>query len=128
MTRSPVHIILSRTSGVPIYEQIKVQCRAAVHSGDLPEGALLPSLRQLAAQLRVSLITVTRAYNDLVSEGLVTNEHGRGFVVKPIDQELAHAALTERFERALTETITMARAAKIGWNALQERVEREWNQ
>lgn len=123
-----MHIILSSTSGVPLYEQIKVQCRAAIHGGDLAEGDLLPSLRQLAAQLRVSLITVTRAYNDLVGEGLVANEHGRGFVVKPIDPKLADAALTERFDRAIEETVAAARAARIGWDVVKERVEQQWNQ
>jgi GntR family transcriptional regulator len=123
-----VQIIVSSASGVPLYEQIKMQVRAAIHGGDLVEGALLPSLRQLAATLRVSIITVTRAYNDLVAEGLVSNEHGRGFAVLPVDRAVASAALEERVERGLDETVRAARAARLSYDDLVGRLERTWNQ
>ncbi|BDZ52033.1 GntR family transcriptional regulator [Frondihabitans sucicola] len=123
-----MQIIVSTTSGVPLYEQIKTQVRAAIHGGDLRDGALLPSLRQLAAQLRVSIITVTRAYNDLVAEGLVANEHGRGFAVLPVDRAVATAALQERVDRGIDEVVTAARAAQVSRDDLLRRVERQWNQ
>lgn len=121
-----MQIILSSTSGVPMYEQIKTQIRAAIHSGEAAEGSLLTSLRQLAAQLRVSMITVTRAYNDLVAEGLVVNEHGRGFVVRSIDDTVARAALAERVQRAVAEAVSAARSARMTLPQLTAHLEKEW--
>src|SRR5690554_5326901 len=72
--RNCMRVIISTSASVPIYEQIKTQARSAILSGEVQTGSTLPSLRQLAAELRVSVITVTRAYNDLVAEGLVRNE------------------------------------------------------
>ena len=62
----------------PIYEQIKTQIRSAVLSGELKAGEALPSLRKLAKELRISVLTVTRAYNELADEGVVQNIHGKG--------------------------------------------------
>ncbi len=61
-------LIISSVSGEPIYEQIKNQIRSAVMSGELEAGEALPSLRKLAKELRVSVLTVTRAYNELADE------------------------------------------------------------
>ena len=69
MTR--IKIIISNVSGVPIYEQIKQQIKAAILSGDLREGEVLPSLRTLAKDLKISVLTVTRAYTELEQEGFV---------------------------------------------------------
>ena len=63
-------LIISSVSGEPIYEQIKDQIRAAVLSGELAAGEALPSLRKLAKELRISVLTVTRAYNELADEAL----------------------------------------------------------
>ncbi|MDR6573580.1 MULTISPECIES: GntR family transcriptional regulator [unclassified Curtobacterium] len=122
-----MRIILSSTSSVPMYEQIKTQVRNAVHAGELAEGALLPSLRQLALELRVSVITITRAYNDLVAEGLVRNEHGRGFVVREVDADLAGTALAGRVESATNELVQAARAAHMSINDIRKKVEDAWN-
>ena len=64
-------LIISSVSGEPIYEQIKNQIRSAIMSGELTAGEALPSLRKLAKELRVSVLTVTRAYNELADEGLM---------------------------------------------------------
>ena len=69
-----MQILLSRTSGVPMYEQIVEQVRTAILSGRLRAGDPLPSLRQLARDLEVSLITTTRAYNDLAAQGLIAKD------------------------------------------------------
>ena len=71
-------LIISSVSGEPIYEQIKNQIRSAVMSGELEAGEALPSLRKLAKELRVSVLTVTRAYNELADEGVVQNLQGKG--------------------------------------------------
>lgn len=75
-------IILSNISGEPIYSQIKQQIKAAILSGDVQEGDLLPSIRQLAKDLKISVITTARAYQDLEQEGFVTNVQGKGCYVQ----------------------------------------------
>ena len=121
-----MRIIVSTTSAVPMYEQITTQVRNAIHGREVLEGSLLPSLRQLAADLRVSVITVTRAYNELVAEGLVANEHGRGFVVLPLDATRTAAALEARVALAVAEAVAAGRAARLDIDEITRRVEQEW--
>ena len=66
-------LIISNVSGIPIYEQIKQQVKAAILSGELKEDEALPSLRTLAKDLKISVLTVTRAYTELEQEGFVKN-------------------------------------------------------
>ncbi|MEO8094057.1 MAG: GntR family transcriptional regulator [Pseudolysinimonas sp.] len=112
---------------MPIYEQIKSQIRSAIYGGELQVGEQLPSLRQLAADLRVSLITVTRAYNDLVAERVVINEHGRGFVVVAVDPDSARAALGARLDSAITELAAAARGARISRTDLNILLDEKWS-
>ena len=70
--------VISNRSSVPIYEQIKNQIKDAILSGELKEDTALPSIRQLAKDLKISVITTTRAYNDLEVEGFVVNIQGKG--------------------------------------------------
>lgn len=122
-----MEILLSTSSGVPMYEQIKTQIRSAIFSGDLPVGDRLPSLRQLAADLRVSLMTVTRAYNDLVAEKVVVNEHGRGFVVVAVDPEHARGALRHRLDAAVTDVIAAAHDARLSRAELDALLDSGWS-
>lgn len=119
-------VVISTSARVPIYEQIKTQVRSAILSGDEPTGSTLPSLRQLAADLRVSVITVTRAYNDLVAEGLIRNEHGRGFVVREVDPAVASGGLAQRIDAALTELLVAARHARLDIDDLHRRLDEAW--
>lgn len=82
-----MNIVISNQSGVPIYEQIKEQIKRAVLSGDLTENTPLPSLRQLARDLQVSLVTTTRAYSELELEGFVQTMPGKGVYVKKINDD-----------------------------------------
>ena len=122
-----MEIVLSSSSGVPMYEQIKSQIRSAIYGGDLDVGRQLPSLRQLAADLRVSLITVTRAYNDLVAERVVVNEHGRGFIVVAVDPDSARAALVARLDSAITEVVAAARSARMERAELNILLDEKWS-
>lgn len=106
-------IILSNTSGVPIYEQIKQQIKAAILGGDLAEGEALPSIRGLARDLRVSVITTTRAYSDLAAEGFVTNVPGKGSYVLPRDTELVREQILREVERHFTEGLRHARLTDL---------------
>ncbi|WP_413320288.1 GntR family transcriptional regulator [Agrococcus sp. 1P02AA] len=122
-----MRIVLSTSASTPIYQQIKEQVRAAILSGLAAPGDTLPSLRQLAADLRISVISVTRAYNDLVAEGLVRNEHGRGFVVLEVDQTAARAALAARVDEALRALATAARNAHMTKEEIHDRFDAIWN-
>lgn len=75
-------IILSNSSGEPIYSQIEQQIKAAILTGAVQEGDLLPSIRQLAKDLRISVITTARAYQELEQAGFVTNVQGKGCYVQ----------------------------------------------
>lgn len=122
-----MEILLSTSSGVPMYEQIKTQIRSAIFSGELPVGERLPSLRQLAADLRVSLMTVTRAYNDLVAEQVVASEHGRAFVVVAVDPDRARTALRHRLDAAVTDVVGAAREARISRAELDILLDEKWS-
>lgn len=84
----PLSVVLSNTAGVPIYEQIAQQVRDAILTGQVEADEMLPSIRALARDLRVSVITTTRAYSDLVAEGFLANVPGKGYFVLPRDSEL----------------------------------------
>lgn len=97
MTR--IKVIISNVSGVPIYEQIKQQIKAAILAGELREGEVLPSLRTLAKDLKISVLTVTRAYTELEQEGFVKNVQGRGCFVMGRDSELIKEQLICKVEK-----------------------------
>ena len=86
-----------------MYEQIVDQIRRAIWSGDLPAGTSLPSLRRLARDLEVSLITTTRAYNDLAAAGLIANQAGRGSFVLPQDEAETRERLLARLDSQLDD-------------------------
>ena len=106
-------LIISNVSGIPIYEQIKQQVRAAILSGELKEEEALPSLRTLAKDLKISVLTITRAYTELEQEGFVKNVQGRGCFVMGRGSELIKEQLICKVETNLTEAIKTARIASI---------------
>lgn len=106
-------LIISNISGVPIYEQIKQQVKSAILSGELQEEEALPSLRTLAKELKISVLTVTRAYTELEQEGFVKNIQGRGCFVMGSGSELIREQLLCKIESNLTEAINTARIANL---------------
>jgi GntR family transcriptional regulator len=121
-----MRIIVSNRSGVPIYEQIKEQVKAAIFSGELKEDDLLPSIRQLARDLKISVITTTRAYADLEQEGFVVNVQGKGCYVLPRNTELARENALHRMEDGLQIAITAAKNDDISKEELIMRVHILW--
>jgi len=105
-----VRIIVSNRSGVPIYEQIKSQIKEAIFSGELSEDDLLPSIRQLAKDLKISVITTTRAYSDLQEEGFIVNVQGKGCYVLPQNKEMARESALRKIEDGLLMAITAAKS------------------
>ena len=106
-------LIISNASGIPIYEQIKQQVKAAILSGELHEEETLPSLRTLAKDLKISVLTVTRAYTELEQEGFVKNIQGRGCFVMGRGSELIQEQLICKVETSPTEAIQAARVANL---------------
>ena len=106
-------LIISNVSGVPIYEQIKQQVKAAILSGELKEEEALPSIRTLAKDLKISVLTVTRAYTELEQEGFVKNVQGRGCFVLGSGSELMKEQLICKVENGLTEAIKAAKIANL---------------
>ena len=81
-------IIINHSSMVPIYEQIMEQIKAQVISGELKEGDLLPSVRAMAKELKISALTVKKAYDNLEEEGMTRTVHGKGTYVTASNKEL----------------------------------------
>lgn len=106
-------LIISNVSGIPIYEQIKQQVKAAILSEELKEDEALPSLRTLAKDLKISVLTVTRAYTELEQEGFVKNVQGRGCFVMSHGSELMREQLICKVENGLTDAIKAARIANL---------------
>ena len=111
-----------------MYEQIVDQIRQAIWSGDLPAGTPLPSLRRLARDLEVSLITTTRASNDLAAAGLIANQAGRGSFVLPQDEAETRERLLARLDAQLDDAVATARLAGLDLSDLHERTARRWTE
>ena len=107
-------VVLSNTAGVPIYEQIAQQVRDAILTGQVEADEMLPSIRALARDLRVSVITTTRAYSDLVAEGFLANVPGKGYFVLPRDSELVREQVLREVEEHLDRAVERARLAQLG--------------
>ena len=115
-----MNIIVSNQLGVPIYEQIKEQIKAAILTGELSENAPLPSLRQLARDLQVSLVTTTRAYSELELEGFVQTMPGKGVYVKKIDQPLVRDKYRKETEKALQIAVQRGKLAGLSMDELHK--------
>ena len=111
---------LLQNSGVPIYQQIAEQRKADILSGKLREGEYLPSIRGLAKDLRISVITTMKAYEQLAEEGLVTAVQGKGFYVNAQNSEMLKEQHLRRVEEALMEAVSAARIAGMTGQELQE--------
>ncbi len=116
-------IIISNSGEKPIYEQITVQIKTMVMNGRLKEGDLLPSMRTLAKELRVSVITTKRAYEDLERDGFITTVVGRGSFVKAADTRLMRQEKLKQIEELLSQAVTLARQSGISRGELEEIIE-----
>lgn len=108
-----LRIIIRNTSGKPIYEQIKEQIKEAILGDELSEGEVLPSIRKLASELKISVVTTTRAYTDLEMEGFIVNVQGKGCFVSPKDSELVREQLLRKIEDGFSVAINAAKIAKL---------------
>lgn len=106
-------IIISNVSDPPIYQQIKGQIKDAILRGELTEGELLPSIRALANDLHVSVLTTRRVYDELEAEGFVTTKAGKGSYVAQGNVELLRESKRHMVEVKLTEAWNTARTLGI---------------
>ncbi|GAB3802523.1 GntR family transcriptional regulator [Micromonospora zhanjiangensis] len=108
-----MRVVLSNSAGVPLYQQIKEQVGTAILSGELAEGSALPSVRALARDLRISIITTTRAYAELAAEGFIATVPGKGAYVLPLDSALVREQLLRRVEDGLQTALDAALRAGL---------------
>lgn len=106
-----MHIILNHSSMVPIYEQLMEQIKSDIIQSELKEGEALPSVRTLAGELRISALTVKKAYDKLEEEGFVTTVHGKGTYVFASDKQLAlearQKAIEDDFDKVIDRALSM---------------------
>ena len=106
-----MHIILNHSSMVPIYEQLMEQIKSDIIQSELKEGEALPSVRTLAGELRISALTVKKAYDKLEEEGFVTTVHGKGTYVSASDKQLAlearQKAIEDDFDKVIDRALSM---------------------
>lgn len=115
-----MNLIISNSSGKPIYEQITAQIKNSILSGELQEGEALPSMRALAKDLRISVITTKRAYEDLERDGFVVTVAGKGCFVAPHNLELMREEQRKRIEQTLEQAVEQAQAASITLEEMQQ--------
>ena len=113
-------IIISNSGGVPIYDQITRQMKGLILRGELKEGEALPSMRLLAKELRISVITTKRAYEELEREGFITTMPGKGCFVAPQNPELAREDALRRAEEHLSQAVDIAKTAGLTLSELTE--------
>ena len=111
-------IILSNSSDKPIYEQISSQVKAQILSGALTAGAKLPSIRALASDLGVSVITTKRAYEELEREGFIVSLTGKGSFVAGANTELIREEHLRRLEDHLREAVSLSHLCGLDLDGL----------
>lgn len=102
-----------QNSDVPIYKQIASQFRDDIMNGRISEGEYLPSIRGLAKDLKISVITTMKAYEQLAQEGFITAVQGKGYIVNPQDREMVREQQLRLLEQHLTNAMDAARLAGI---------------
>lgn len=116
-------IIVSNASSDPIYAQIKNQLKAAIINNQIAPGDKLPSIRRLASQLRVSVITTKRAYDELELEGFIDSVQGRGSFVASKNTELLKEEQRKKVEDYLKSALASARVAGLSVSDLKELID-----
>lgn len=112
----------------PIYEQIKLQLKEQIVSGELKAGAMLPSIRMLAKELKIGIITAKRAYDDLTEEGYTVSVAGKGVFVADSDREKLSAAAVQELKKHVAICVRYARANGVDRQNFEKIVQGVWEE
>ena len=118
-----MHIIIQNSSQIPIYEQITRQIKEQIAGGLLLMGAPLPSVRALAKELKISALTVKKAYDSLEQEGFITTVHGKGSFVAGVGKNLLDEEAKRELERRMEEVTMMARRIGVDKEELKSLID-----
>ena len=116
-------IIISNTSGVPIYEQIEEQIKSQIMTGALTAGEALPSMRVLAKELKISIITTKRAYEDLERDGFIESVTGKGSFVKGVNSDIVKENMMFEIQELLDKACDKAVIGKVTRDELKEMID-----
>ncbi|MFU0799349.1 MAG: GntR family transcriptional regulator [Xylanivirga thermophila] len=115
-----MNIIISNTSDVPLYQQIKDQIKDAILRGELEDGELLPSIRNFSTDLHVSILTIRRVYEELEKEGFVSSQAGKGTFVLAGNADLINDTRRRMVEEKMIETVNIAKSMGVTKNELAD--------
>ena len=118
-----MEIILSNASQKPIYEQITSQIKAMIMNGELKAGDAMPSMRKLAKELHVSVITTQRAYDDLQKDGFIVTVPAKGTFVSTQNQDFIREENLRRIEQLLTDAAFLAKENGLSINEIKQTLE-----
>lgn len=118
-----LNLIINHTSMEPIYEQIIAQIKAEVIEGRMTAGDALPSVRTLSRELKISALTVKKAYDNLEEEGLIVTVHGKGSFIAAANQELLMEERRKELEKELEATVQKARTGGLTAKEIRESFE-----
>ena len=113
-------IIISNSSGVALYEQIEEQIKSQIMTGELLEGDALPSMRVLAKELKISIITTKRAYEDLERDGFIYSVTGKGSFVKGINSDIVKENMKFAIQELLENAVDKAILGKVSLDEMRE--------
>ena len=116
-------LIISNSSSVPIYEQIKKAMIEQIMNGELKEDEALPSIRNLAQDIKISVMTIKKAYDELESEGYIISRQGKGTFVAPKNTELAREQANKDIERHIEDVVDIAKQFKIKREDLKDLID-----
>ena len=116
-------IVISNTSGVPIYEQIEEQIKSQIMTGALTAGEALPSMRVLAKELKISIITTKRAYEDLERDGFIESVTGKGSFVKAVNSDIVKENMMFEIQELLYKACDKAVIGKVTRDELKEMID-----
>ncbi len=118
-----LNLIINHTSMEPIYEQIVAQIKAEVIEGRMTAGDALPSVRTLSRELKISALTVKKAYDNLEEEGLIVTVHGKGSFIAAANQELLMEERRKELEKELEAAVQKARTGGLTAKEIRESFE-----
>ncbi|MCI9616753.1 MAG: GntR family transcriptional regulator [Eubacterium sp.] len=121
-------IIISNQSELPIYAQVREQIKEQILNGQIKEGEVLPSIRSMAKDLGVSVITTTRAYSDLEQEGFIATMQGKGSVVLSKDNNMLKEQFLMRIEQGIETAVESAKQIGMTKMEVQQILESVWEQ